>query len=106
MINPYLIGRIIKRFREANGYSIYEVAKQLGFTPRYIYDIELGNKGMTLDTFEKILNLLKIPANYLLLVEDKTFSEEALIILSLTTNMPEEKISCLIEIMEKIIILP
>lgn len=60
------IGGRIKKQRELLGITREELAEYLGVTPRFCYDLELGNKGMSINTLCKLCTALNISADYLL----------------------------------------
>ena len=60
------MGKRIKEYRLRLGYTREEVAEKLDLTPRFYYDLELGLKGMSLNTLCKICSTLKISSDYIL----------------------------------------
>lgn len=65
------IGLRIKAQRELLCMTREELAEKLDITPRFCYDIELGNKGMSLSTLCKLSKTLNISTDYLLFGEEK-----------------------------------
>ena len=60
------IGRRIRGQREQFGYTRESFAEKLGITPKFCADIELGNKGMSIQTLCKISSILKLSTDYIL----------------------------------------
>lgn len=60
------IGARVRKQREYFGYTREEFAEMLGITPKFCADIELGNKGMSVQTLCKISETLKLSADYIL----------------------------------------
>ena len=52
------LGKKLKSYRAKCGWSMEECAEQAGITPRYLADIERGDKVPKLETFIRILNVL------------------------------------------------
>ena len=61
-----VIGARIRKQREKFGYTREQFAEMLGVTPKFCADIELGNKGMSVQTLCKISELLRLSADYIL----------------------------------------
>lgn len=60
------IGARIRKQREYFGYTREEFAELLGVTPKFCADIELGNKGMSVQTLCKISDILRLSTDYIL----------------------------------------
>jgi len=60
------IGARIRKQREYFGYTREAFAEMLNVTPKFCADIELGNKGMSVQTLCKISDLLKLSTDYIL----------------------------------------
>jgi len=61
-----MIGQRIRNQREFLGYTREQFAELIDKTPKFCSDIELGIKGMSLQTLHKIGNILKLSADYML----------------------------------------
>jgi len=61
-----MIGQRIREQREFLGYTREEFAELIGKTPKFCSDIELGVKGMSIKTLNKIGNTLKLSADFIL----------------------------------------
>lgn len=60
------MGIRIREHREKLNYTMEEFAEKLDITPRFVSDIELGKKGMSIDTLIKICELLAVSADYII----------------------------------------
>jgi transcriptional regulator with XRE-family HTH domain len=65
-INLKEIGKRIRYQRELLGYTREDLAEALNITSKFCADIELGQKGMSLQTLYNISNILKITTDYIL----------------------------------------
>lgn len=103
MLDLEAIGLRIKTCREALGLTREVFSELVNVTPRFIYDIELGNKGMSIDTLVYIGKTLNVPIDYLLfgdVSENAVLSPE---LLSLLQSCPKDKIYFLNEIIKNYI---
>lgn len=60
------IGARIRKQREQFGYTREAFAEKLDITPKFCADIELGNKGMSVQTLCNIAAVLKLSTDYIL----------------------------------------
>ena len=60
------IGARIRAQREQFGYTRETFAEMLDITPKFCADIELGNKGMSVQTLCNISSVLKLSTDYIL----------------------------------------
>lgn len=60
------IGARIRKQREQFGYTRESFAEKLDITPKFCADIELGNKGMSVQTLCNISSVLKLSTDYIL----------------------------------------
>lgn len=60
------MGTRVREYRERLNYTMEEFAEKLDITPRFVSDIELGKKGMSIDTLIKMCALLSVSADYLI----------------------------------------
>ena len=60
------IGSRIRKYREHFGFTRETFAEKLDVTPKFCADIELGNKGMSVQTLCKISDVLKLSTDYIL----------------------------------------
>ncbi len=61
------IGRRIREQRELLGYTREQFAEKMDISNRFAADIELGNRGMSIETLIKICGILSVSADYILL---------------------------------------
>lgn len=61
------IGNRIQEKREQSGLTRDKLAENIGISPQFLAQIELGNKGMSLFTLVKICKTLSVSADYILL---------------------------------------
>ncbi len=66
MIDLVELGNRIKKQRELLGYTREHLAELVNVTPRFCYDLELGLKGMSLETLCNLSRALNISTDYLL----------------------------------------
>ncbi|MBR4295961.1 MAG: helix-turn-helix transcriptional regulator [Clostridia bacterium] len=64
------IGSRIRRQRERLGYTREELAEKLDITPKFCYDIELGAKGMSVQTLCLISKELGLSTDFILFGSD------------------------------------
>lgn len=60
------IGMRIRTQRELLGYTREEFAELINITPKFCSDIELGHRGMSIQTLCNICNVLHISSDYIL----------------------------------------
>lgn len=60
------IGKRVRERRELLGYTREQFAEKLNISVRFAADIELGNKGMSMDTLIKICRLFSVSADYII----------------------------------------
>lgn len=65
-MNWVAIGSRIRKQREQFGYTREAFAEKLDITPKFCADIELGNKGMSVQTLCNIAAVLKLSTDYIL----------------------------------------
>lgn len=84
------IGVRIRSQREYLGYTREQFAEYIGVTPKFCSDIELGVKGMSLQTLNQIVHTLKLSADYIL-YGISAANESSAIARMLATCNPEKK---------------
>lgn len=97
------IGTRIRECRELMGYTREQLAEKINVSPRFVYDIELGNKGMSVETLSKIGQALDVPVDYILFgrqAENMPISPETL---ALIQQCPDNKMTNLNEIIKNFI---
>lgn len=60
------MGKRVREHREKLNYTREEFAEKLDISARFVTDIELGKKGMSIDTLIKICELLSVSADYII----------------------------------------
>ncbi|MGI6019594.1 MAG: helix-turn-helix domain-containing protein [Marvinbryantia sp.] len=85
------IGLRIKRQRQLLNYTREELAEKVNITPRFCYDLELGNKKMSVDTLHNMCDALHLSADYLLFGESDCHGFDS--ILSLIDTCPGEHLN-------------
>lgn len=83
------IGQRFRSQRESLGMTREMMAEVLDITPKFCADIELGAKGMSVQTLCKISNLLSLPTDYILFGSKNEVPEELLSEM-LSTCSPEK----------------
>lgn len=66
MLDLYIMGERIRQAREELGYTREQFSELANITPRFCYDIESGKKGVSIDTFKNICEVLNLSADHLL----------------------------------------
>ena len=84
------IGIRIRRQREFLGYTRDYLSEQLSVSVNFCRDIEIGAKGMSIQTLAKLSNILKLSLDYILLGET-TSSEVNSLIIMLNSCKPEKR---------------
>ena len=84
------IGIRIRRQREFLGYTRDYLSEQLSVSVNFCRDIEIGAKGMSVQTLAKLSNILKLSLDYILLGETVDRDAESLILM-LNSCRPEKR---------------
>lgn len=92
------IGRRIKELRLLRGYTREELAEMVDVTARFVYDIELGNKGMSLATLTSLSKALNAPTDYILFGNESTCSPLNPELSILLESCPKDKLNHLNEL--------
>lgn len=61
-----VIGRRVRFKRESMGMTRDKLAEAINVTPKFVQDIEYGNKGMSVETLAKMSKLLELSTDYIL----------------------------------------
>lgn len=99
------IGKRIRNQREFLGFTREQLAEMIDVTPKFCSDIELGVKGMSLNTLDILSNKLKLSTDYILygnLNKDESGTEK--IIYKMLASCPSPKKKYAIEAMKNIIL--
>ena len=84
------IGNRIRQQREFLGYTRDYLAEQLDVSTNFCRDIEIGAKGMSIQTLVKISSILKISLDYIMLGETLNGDIEPLVLM-LNSCKPEKR---------------
>ncbi len=95
------IGTRIRNQRELLGYTREQLAEKINVSTKFCSDIELGVKGMSVETLCKISKELMISADYILFGREKTDADEEL--KNLISLCPREKMPFLTDIIRNFI---
>ncbi len=98
MLDLKTVGNRLMRIRELQGYSRESLSLLTDISPRFIYDIELGNKGMSIDTLINICRSLHISSDYLLFGSSSEGEKDE--ISALISTCPDDKLPILKEIIK------
>lgn len=83
------IGMRVRSRREAMGLTREQMAEQLDVSAKFCADIELGNRGMSLETLEKLSQLLSLSCDYILFGRTDSSLENTELMQMLKTCEPE-----------------
>ena len=89
-LNFLEIGERIRRQREFLGYTREYMSDQLSVSENFCRDIEIGAKGMSIQTLAKLSNILKLSLDYILLGKDANGDMEPFILM-LNACRPEKR---------------
>lgn len=89
-LNFKSIGKRIRTQRELFGYTREKLAEQLDVSSKFVSDIELGVKGVSIKTLAKITEILDINVDYLLFGNEYLDEVEQNTLLSLYRKCPDE----------------
>lgn len=84
------IGIRIRRQREFLGYTRDSLSEQLSVSVNFCRDIEIGAKGMSVQTLAKLSSILKLSLDYILLGESVNCDAGALTLM-LNSCKPEKR---------------
>lgn len=59
-------GQRIRNLREMYGYTREELAENADISSKFLYEIEMGNKGFSADTLYRISQALSVNSDYIL----------------------------------------
>ncbi len=90
-INYHEMGIRIRKQRELLGYTREQLAEKLDVSTKFCSDIELGVKGVSIQTLAKLTELLNLSADYILFGECIQGDSMELEMLSLLNQKCPEK---------------
>lgn len=98
-LNYHEMGNRIRKQRELLGYTREQLAEKLEVSTKFCSDIELGVRGVSIQTLAKLTDFLSLSADYILFGECVQESSEKLETVSLISRKcPEEHLESLITI--------
>lgn len=100
-LNYELIGSRIRSKREALGYTREQLAEILDISPKFCSDIELGLRGMSLNTLINISQALYLSTDYILFGNET--EKDSSPFLFLAEQIPEEHTDSAVRILEQVI---
>jgi len=89
-LNFKTIGDRIRKQREFLGYTRDYLAEQLSVSTNFCRDIEIGAKGMSIQTLAKISSILKLSVDYIMFGETPD-NDAAPLLLMLNSCKPEKR---------------
>ena len=89
-LNFLEIGNRIRQQREFLGYTREYLSEQLSVSVNFCRDIEIGAKGMSVQTLAKLSELLKLSIDYILFGKTLNYDVEPLILM-LNSCKPEKR---------------
>ena len=72
--------------REKQRYSREIFSELVGISPKFLYEIEVGQKGFSADTLYKIANQLNVTCEYILTGKNNELPNQLIEVLSLFDN--------------------
>ncbi len=90
-INYHEMGSRIRKQRELLGYTREQLAEKLDVSTKFCSDIELGVKGISIQTLAKLTDLLNLSADYILFGESIQGNSIELEMISLLIQKCPEK---------------
>lgn len=98
------IGIRIRNQREFLGLTREQLAEMIDITPKFCSDIELGVKGMSLNTLDLLSNQLKLSVDYILYGNaDDESPDSANMIYEMLTSCHSSKKKYAVEVMKNFI---
>ena len=94
-MNSFAIGERIMRTRKIRGFTREVLSEAANITPKFLYSIELGVKGMSQRTLIALCRALNVTADYILLGERPAPLELNIDSILLLQECPEDKIEYL-----------
>ncbi|WP_167957227.1 helix-turn-helix domain-containing protein [Anaerosporobacter faecicola] len=93
-------GARIRNLREINRYTREDLAELADISPKFLYEIETGQKGFSADTLHRITKALCVSSEYILSGDNKEeYSQEVLEILKLFNDSQLKTVSQMLKLM-------
>lgn len=93
------IGKRIRKQREYLGFTREVLAEKISVTPKFCSDIELGVKGMSVQTLCRLSKVLNLSVEYILFGSEQTGKEESPIA-RMIQQCPADKVANLEQIVK------
>lgn len=90
-INYHEMGDRIRKQRELLGYTREQLAEKLDVSTKFCSDIELGVKGVSIQTLAKLTDLLNLSSDYILFGESTSENSAEIEMLSIFARKCPEK---------------
>lgn len=101
-VNLMEMGLRIRRQRDLIGYTREELAEKLNVSPKFCSDIELGVKGVSIETLVKLSQELKLTTDYILVGNTTNNNYDA--ILNMLNTCKPDKVKYAEEILKNYIL--
>lgn len=97
------VGRRIRELREAHCYSREWFAELADISPKFLYDLEAGNKGCSAEVIYRISKVLSVSVEYLMTGEDAESqgTEKLIGILEMIGPKKKSQITELLDLMSR-----
>ncbi len=93
-------GARIRNLREINRYTREQFAEKADISPKFLYEIETGQKGFSADTLYRISKALSVSCEYILSGDNQNeYSEEVLDLLKLFNSSQISTVSQMLKLM-------
>lgn len=89
-VNYHKMGSRIRKQRELLGYTREQLAEKLDVSPKFCSDIELGIKGVSIQTLAKLSEILCLSTDYILFGNKTDDSPEQEMLSMLIQKCPEK----------------
>lgn len=96
-------GKRIRELREQNGYTRERLGELAGINDKFLYEVEVGKKGLSAQKMFRLSRSLNVSMDYLVTGDQK--GEEYMIATSLLSTFEESEIKIIEDIIRKIILL-
>jgi transcriptional regulator with XRE-family HTH domain len=84
------IGERIRELREIQHYTREYFAEKIDISSKFLYEIETGKKGFSVDILKRMSEVLSVSCDYILLGEDKEHRTSEKIVCVLETLEPKQ----------------
>jgi len=75
--SSYTLGQVMQQGRLQTGMSQRELAKAIGVSQKWIWEMEQGKPGLLMNRLFRILSLIEVELFAEIIVKDKIINEEA-----------------------------